>query len=96
MTNEEQWQWVNEQMVRDPYWADTESTIRRQAVEVHERLRDEGGPVRVGVMVRSRDAQMGMRSKRIDFSFSPTAGAVENTLLIEEILRRAMYDDRDY
>lgn len=92
MNREEQYQWIDEQQYRDPDWADTESSIRRMAVDIRNRLLDRGSHEQVSAYVRVRDQEspLGMRTERIDFTLQ-RLGGLEELLLIEEIIRRKMY-----
>jgi hypothetical protein len=90
MTPEEQFEWVTQQEHRDPYWAHTEADIRRMAVEIQNRLNIRGDTEIVTTSVPTPAAgPMGVSYRTVRFMIT-RLGAVEELLLIEEQLRRAM------
>lgn len=95
MTPDEGLGWVDAQQHRDPRFADTEMTIRRAAIELQDKL-SQGGTVDMVVHVDVIGAGPGYSSFRTVYFRSQIhrCGGVEELLLIEEQLRRAMRDVR--
>lgn len=91
MTPDEGLDWAHRQTLRDPRWADTEMTIRRTAMEIQDKLSHEG---QIDVTIPVIGAPPGYGSFRMIRVRSQIRrmGGVEELLLIEEQLRRAMRD----
>lgn len=91
MTPDEGLDWVEVQMQRDRRWADTEMTIRRRAIEIQDKLSMLGVfDVEVAVIGPS-EGYGSFRTIRVQSQIH-RIGGVEELLLIEEQLRRAMRD----
>ena len=91
MTPEQQYDWLRENEMADQRWAQTESEIRRAAVEIQNRLAEKGQTeiVTYYMLRPSESGPLGTESVRIAFMLT-RLGAMEELLLIEEQLRRAM------
>jgi hypothetical protein len=92
MSPEEQYDWISKRQFEDPYWAQKEYDIRRQAAEVMEKLyaRDEGY---VECLVHSPGSgpyAMEYATVRIYHHDVARMGGLEGTLVVEELIRRAM------
>lgn len=92
MRFEEQWDWVEKRHYRDPYWAQREFEIRRQAAEVMQQLYSDDGPNRVNIAVMTPASQAHLEFNTVTIYKADIArvGGLEGVLLIEEIIRRAM------
>jgi hypothetical protein len=94
MTREEQFDWLDEQAIRDPFWADQESQIRAKAVDIHKQLSYSSADVlHVAFMRRSSSGVLGMEHDEHTFRASDFVriGGIESVLLIEQVLREAIY-----
>lgn len=91
MTQDEQMTWLDQHTYRDPRFADTEFTIRRKAVEIVDLVLREGSMDTI-VLVPSGDHELGWRRVHIHKHDLIRIGGLEQILLVEEILRRAMND----
>ena len=91
MTHDEAYDWVYQQEERDPHWAHSEFDARRGALEAQHKLRSPGwkGEVSISIVRPDRTHPLGSSIKIV--TFSPTRlGGVEELLLFEEQIRRAM------
>jgi hypothetical protein len=88
---QEQWDWLDNKQVNDQYWADTESMIRREAVRIQSELRatDRAQIVDTTIIRPSASGDLGRTYVRVSFMLA-RVGGMEELLLIEENLRRAL------
>lgn len=88
----EQWDWVEKRAYKDPYFAQREFDIRRQATEVMQRLYQDDGPPSVNVAIMSPATLTGIEFSTITIHKAQVArmGGLEGVLVVEEMIRRAM------
>ncbi len=90
MTYEEQLNWIDSRMRRNPDWADTEFEIRRSAIRALNDVLFQKGPVKLSVLRRDPGSPYMFAS--VDVLVDPARiGGPEQILLVEEQIRRAMY-----
>jgi hypothetical protein len=91
MSIQEQWDWIDKRKFDNPFWAETESNIRQLAVQIQQNLdsKENRGLVEAMVSVPSPKGTFGMTAVRVQFTIT-RFGGLEERLLIEEQLRRAM------
>ena len=89
MTCEDQWNWLQQQIYRDPRWADAEMEIRRRAVEIVDHVL-RYGEINVCILRPSGDKIGGFRTVQIRKNDIAQVGGLEQILLVEEVLRTEM------
>jgi hypothetical protein len=91
MTREEQHNWLDQQMLRDPYWASTEMDVRKAAVEISGALARGEPHITMAVRRPDRDSKIAISFDELRFDSRDFlyVGGLEGLLLIEERIRRA-------
>jgi hypothetical protein len=90
MTPEQGLDWIHEQEIADPHFADTEMTLRRTALQVQRELGQSGDfSVTVPIIGQRKDGFGSFMEVRVR-ARGYRVGGLEELLMIEEQLRRAL------
>lgn len=85
--------WCDGQQREDPFWAESEMDLRKKAIEIYEKLTQEGGQLTVYARLRDAASPTCYRIETLTF-FHRRLGGLEELLVIEEQLRRMLRNVR--